>query len=126
MRVGPGAVEVVGHHQTQDRIPQELQPLVAGQAPPMLVGIGAVGQGVLQQSPVPKGIADLFFQCFHPDPPFQQTNPRHGTGDRISRRSRSDIQLTLEIVDQVAHGLDGRQVLFAHLADVKLLFQGHG
>ena len=60
---------MVGHHQPQHGIPQELQPLVAGKpALPVLVGIGAVGEGIFQQPYILKGIVQLFLQRFHGTP----------------------------------------------------------
>ena len=64
-QVGVIAVQVVGHHHAQDGIPQELQPFVAVQLAPALVGPGAVGEGIFQQGGVLKGVAQLFFQCRH-------------------------------------------------------------
>ena len=74
-RPGPGqfplrqirviAVQVVGHHHAQDRVTQELQPLVALEASPALIGTGTVGQRIFQQRRIPKFIAQLFFQRGH-------------------------------------------------------------
>ena len=61
--VGESAVEMLRRNHAQDGIPQKLQPLVAGQAvPPALVGIGAVGQGILQKGNITKMIAQGLFQ----------------------------------------------------------------
>ena len=47
-------------------VPQEFQPLIAEQAVvPTLVGIGGMGQGILQKGDIMKMIADLRFQIFN-------------------------------------------------------------
>ena len=84
-QVRPGAVEVVCHHETQNRVPQKLQPLVAGHPLlPVLVGIGAVGQGVFQQRGIAEGVADLLFQGLHGVRSFlyQTAAPAKGDGGR--------------------------------------------
>ena len=44
-------------HKAQDGIAQELQPLVAeNAAAPVLVDIGTVAQGLVQQLPVPEAV----------------------------------------------------------------------
>ena len=55
--VGMLFVEIVRRHHAQNGIAQKLQPLVAAEPPPVLVGVGGVGQGVLQQLAVMKGVA---------------------------------------------------------------------
>ena len=60
-QIGVVAVQVVGHHHTQNRIPQKFQPLIALELAPALVGTGAVGQGIFQQGCILEGISQLFF-----------------------------------------------------------------
>ena len=56
-------VQVVSDDHAQDGISQKLQPLVAAQGiVPALVGVGGVGQGVLQQRDVPEAVADGLLQ----------------------------------------------------------------
>src|SRR3712207_7246855 len=47
-QVGLAAVQLVGHHQPEHRVTEELQPLVRRQAA-VLVGVGPVGQRQFQQ-----------------------------------------------------------------------------
>ena len=64
--IGVRAVQVVGHHHAQHRVPQKLQPLVAGDSPaPVLVGVGTVVQRPLQQLSVLECIAQLLLQILH-------------------------------------------------------------
>ena len=60
-QVGVVAVQVVGHHHAQNGISQKLQPLVALELAPALVGTGAVGQGVFQQGRILERVSQLFF-----------------------------------------------------------------
>ena len=67
-QVGVGPVEIVRRDHPQHRVPQKLQTLVALAAlAAVFVGVGAVGQGVVQQRRVPKGIAQGLFQGLHVD-----------------------------------------------------------
>ena len=59
-QVGVLPVQVLGGDKAQHRVPQKLQPLVAGDMlSPVLVGIGAVVQRPLQQRRVTEGVAQL-------------------------------------------------------------------
>ena len=58
-QVGEGAVEVVGHDHAQHGVAQKFQAFVAADAAQVvLVGVGAVGQGMIQQL----GILELVSQ----------------------------------------------------------------
>ena len=56
-QVGVGAVERLGDDDAEHRVAEELQALVGRQAA-VLVGVGAVGQGALEQLGVERGIAE--------------------------------------------------------------------
>ena len=59
-------IQEIRRRQTQDRIAQELQALVAlAVRAVLLVGIGAVGQRGFQQRDILKLITDFFFQFMH-------------------------------------------------------------
>ena len=61
-----GAEQVFRHDQPQHGVAQELQPLIAGDAlRPVLVGVGAVGQGVLQQFRIMEAVSQPRLQIFH-------------------------------------------------------------
>ena len=80
-QVWTGAVKMVRHHQAQDGVSQKFQPLVAvGVTSPVLVGIGTVGEGVLQQAFVLEGIAEFFFQWLHCCLPPPADSPIHPEG----------------------------------------------
>ena len=65
-QVGVLGVQVLRRHEAQHRIAQKLQTFVAGDAPgAVLVGVGAVVQGVFQQRGAAEGIAQLCLQCLH-------------------------------------------------------------
>ena len=60
-QVRVSAVQIVRRHHAQHRVTQKFQPLIAlGTLGLVLVGVRAVGQGVLQQCPIRKAIAQLF------------------------------------------------------------------
>ena len=62
-------IEKVRRHMAQDRVAQEFQPLIALAAiVPPLVGVGTVGQGRLQQTPVPEAISDFSLKLLHITP----------------------------------------------------------
>ena len=59
-------VKVIRYQHSQNAVSQEFQPLIAEQAVvPTLVGIGGMGQGILQKGDIMKMIADLRFQIFN-------------------------------------------------------------
>ena len=95
-QVGVGAVQVVGHHHAQHRIPQKLQPLVALHPfGPVLIGIGAVGEGVFQQGPVGKPITQLLFQGLHGRSFLSKREPRRRRGSLSLSFFGSVVQLGL-------------------------------
>ena len=58
--------EKLRRYKTKHRIPQELQPLIAVKVcGPMLVGIGAVIQCLLQQRGISECIIQFFLQFLH-------------------------------------------------------------
>ena len=61
--VGEIPEQILRHQHAQHTVAQELQPLVAEQAVvPALIGIGGVGQGIVQQLDVLKAVANGIFQ----------------------------------------------------------------
>ena len=61
--VGEVTVEVIGDDHAQNGVAQKFQPLVAAQAVvEPFVGIGGMGQGILQQGNVPEAVADGLLQ----------------------------------------------------------------
>ena len=80
-QVGVGAEQVVGHDHTKHRVPQKFQPLIALQSLGLvLVGVGAVGEGVFQKGPVGKPVTQLFFQCLHGRSSLSKPEPRREAG----------------------------------------------
>ena len=75
-QVGVLFIQMLGGDEAQHRVAQKFQPLVAGDVrAAMLVGIGAVVQGRLQQRRVAERIAQLLFQCFHTSVSFEKIRP---------------------------------------------------
>ncbi len=74
----------------QDRVPQELQPFIAGAAPRVIMGIGTVAQGLVQQPEVPEAVLQPQGQAlqflppgggqFRRSGPHQPDAPRHRQG----------------------------------------------
>ena len=62
-----GPVGVLGHHQAQHGVAQELQALV-GRRPALLGAPRPVGHGLVQQARVPEPVADPFGQTMAPPP----------------------------------------------------------
>ena len=61
--VGEAVKQEFRHQHTQHAVSQKLQPLVAQQAVvPALIGVGGVGQGILQEGDILKAITQSGFQ----------------------------------------------------------------
>ena len=65
-QIGVTGKQELRRHESQHGISQKLQPLVAVQSgSPVLVGVGAVVQRLLQQGRIPEGIVQFFLQFPH-------------------------------------------------------------
>ena len=82
-----GAVERLGHDQPEHRVAEELEPLVGGQAA-VLVGVGAVGQGAVEQLGVQSAATERLAQVVVA---LGLERLAHGglTGQRTGRRLRA-------------------------------------
>jgi predicted branched-subunit amino acid permease len=64
--IGEFSIQIIRYGHAQNRIPQELQPLIAHQSVvPSLIGIRGMGQSILQQSDILKPIANGCFQILN-------------------------------------------------------------
>ena len=120
-RVRVLAEEELRRHKAQHGVPQELQPLVAPDAGgPVLVGIGAVVQRLLQQGRVPEAV----IKSFSPGPACRlspKRRPRCPRGLPACHPFCSGGH----IVHRVAHGLDGLDLVLRRLTQLELLLHGH-
>ena len=72
--------------EAQYGVPQELQPLVAVQpGGPVLVGVGAVAQRLLQQSRVPEAVIQFFLQVPHIVSPIRKPRCPRGSLQMLIR-----------------------------------------
>ena len=56
--------QVLGYHNGQHTVPQKLQPLIAAAQLLLFIGVGRMGQRLLQQLLIVEGVADDLFKFF--------------------------------------------------------------